>query len=162
MNFTGDDSWIALATGQDFWAGVLASMVAAAIIAILIRIFRSSLENVRQYAERGKEEGRAFEEALSLSGPYAPFAFGVAQGRGLRMFVTAVVIAYVGEILGNFIWPFHVVLYFISLIYLYLSLGWFAKIEKKALSILRETEGRPKVPADPADRYRRLGERMRR
>lgn len=120
---------------ENFWVGVLGSMLAAVILAIIVFIFRNSIRLFLERRNKGNEESDTFDSALSLSSPYAPFAFGVVQGRALRYFLTAVFIAYVGDILQIF-YPFNLLVYLVSLYYIYLGLKWFFRIERRALEII--------------------------
>jgi hypothetical protein len=129
------DAWPKIIDKGDFWTGVLASVVAAAIVGIIVYIFKNSLSIFAKQRAIGRKENEIFESALNVSSPYAPFAFGVVQGRALRYFLTAVFIAYVGDILGE-IYPFNLVFYLISLYFIFLGLRWFFRIEKRAMEIL--------------------------
>lgn len=130
------EGWLGLIGSEGFWGGVLASILAAIVIGIAGYIFRKSIRAFSERQEQSRKENEIFESALSLSSPFAPFAFGVVQGRALRYFVVAVFIAYVGDILGVF-WPLNIGIYCISLIFIFQSLRWFFKIETRAMEILR-------------------------
>lgn len=130
------EGWLELIGSEGFWGGVLASILAAIVIGIAGYIFRKSIRAFSEKQEQNRKENEIFESALSLSSPFAPFAFGVVQGRALRYFVVAVFIAYVGDILGVF-WPLNIGIYCISLIFIFQSLRWFFKIETRAMEILR-------------------------
>ena len=129
------EGWLELIGSEGFWGGVLASILAAIVIGIAGYIFRNSIRAFSQRQKQSRKENEIFESALSLSSPFAPFAFGVVQGRALRYFVVAVFIAYVGDILGIF-WPLNIGIYCISLVFIFQSLRWFFKIEKRAMEIL--------------------------
>ena len=96
------EGWLELIGSEGFWGDVLASIFAVIVIGIAGYIFRNSIRAFSQRQKQSRKENEIFESALSLSSPFAPFAFGVVQGRALRYFVAAVFIAYVGDILGIF------------------------------------------------------------
>lgn len=131
-----NENWLNLIGTQAFWGGVLASIMAAIILWGAGFIFRNTFEAVSETRKQSQEEHKIFDEALKLSSPYAPFAYGVVQGRALRYFITAVFIAQIGDALG-FIWPFNIVLYCLSFIFLFQSLRWLYRIEEQAKQILK-------------------------
>ncbi|MBE1293811.1 MAG: hypothetical protein GJ677_15115 [Rhodobacteraceae bacterium] len=133
------DSWLTLVRSEGFWGGVLASILAAIILGIAAFIFRNTLRAVTEQRKQSREESQVFDEALKLGSPFAPFAFGVAQGRALRYFVVAVFIAYIGDILGIF-WPLNIAMYCFSLVFLFQSLRWFYRIEDRAKQILKSEQ----------------------
>lgn len=125
----------ALVGTEGFWGGVLSSIVAALILAIFGIIFRHGIMSARHSWKRRRDEGEMFNNAMNVSSPYAPFAFGVAQGRALRLFITAVFVAYIGDILSAFIFPFSTLAYVAALAFLFMSLQWFYRIERRAAAI---------------------------
>ncbi len=133
------DKWLTLVGTEGFWGGVLASILASMILVILGFIFKNTLSAVSEQRKQSKEENEIFNEALKLGSPYAPFAFGVAQGRALRYFVIAVFVAYIGDILGIF-WPLNIAMYCFSLVFLLQSLRWFYRIEERAKQILKSEQ----------------------
>jgi hypothetical protein len=128
-----------LSADPAFWTGVASSVVAATILGIVAYIFRNSFAILSQQRAKSKKNSEAFVQALDKSSPYAPFAFGVAQGRGLRHFLTAAFFAYVGDIL-SMTYPANLLVYFISLAYVFFGLRWFFLIERKALEIINPKE----------------------
>ena len=133
------NNWLTLIGTEGFWGGVLASIMAAIILGIAGFLFRNTFKAISEQRKQSQEESQIFDEALKLGSPYAPFAFGVAQGRALRYFVVAVFIAYIGDILGIF-WPLNIAMYCLSLVFLFQSLRWFYRIEERAKSILKSEQ----------------------
>lgn len=129
------DNLFELVKTEGFWGGVLASILATGIVTVLALIFRNSIRTLVEQRKKGRLEDELFDDALKLSSPYAPFAFGVVQGRALRYFLIAVFIAYIGDIMGLF-WPINIVFYIFSLFYILQGLRWFYRIEKRAMEIL--------------------------
>ena len=129
------EQWRNVLGSENFWSGVFASMLAAAIVAVLVFIFRNSFSMLKERRERGRRENEIFDSALRLSSPYAPFAFGAVQGKALRYFVSAVFFAYIGDIF-SVLYPVNNLIYVIALYYVYLSLKWFFKIERRAVEII--------------------------
>lgn len=131
-----NDQWADIVISKSFWVGVLSSAAAAALVGVIVYMFRNSFGILKRQRERGRRENETFDAAMRLSSPYVSFAFGVVQARALRYFLTAVFIAYVGDIAGEFINPFNILIYIIALYYIFLGLKWFFKIEKRGLDIL--------------------------
>ncbi|NGQ90173.1 hypothetical protein G5V65_04640 [Rhodobacter sp. HX-7-19] len=117
------------------WIGVASSILAAAIIGSFLYVFRTSVATWRTKSEQERRKDEKFEAALSSASHFAPFAFGIAQARALRLFFIAVIIAYVGDLLGLF-YPANLVLYAVALVYLVSALRWMNKVERKALDII--------------------------
>lgn len=129
--------WLTATDVKGFWLGVVASILATAIVASLLYIFRSSFEIWRKQSDENRLKSSSFENALSAASPYAPFAFGIAQGRALRLFFIAAVFALIGAVLSDFIYPLEGVLYAVALLYVVAALRWMNKIEQKALEIIQ-------------------------
>ena len=135
------EKWLELVGTEGFWGGVFASILAAAIVGVALFIFKNSLKILIDRREKGRREEEIFQTALEISSPYAPFAFGIVQGRALRYFLIAVFIAYVGDIMGLF-WPLNIGFYALALIYIGFGIRWFFKIEKRGMEILSKIGNR--------------------
>lgn len=134
MNY---EHWLEIAQSENFWGGVLASILAASIVGIVIFMFRNTVKLTVENRKKSALQRKTFEDALDGSSNHAPFAYGVAQAIALRNFVIAVFIAYIGDIMGIF-WPTNIVFYVISLAFIWSSLKWFFKIEKSALKVFEK------------------------
>jgi hypothetical protein len=136
INLMNESTWIEFLQTKAFWGGVLASIVAACVVAIFVYIFRNAIETTIEKRKRGKEIDQVFSTSLHLGDRHAPLAFIAVQSRALRYFVIAIFVAYIGDILEGFIWPFNATLYCVSLFLIWKSLDWFYRIERRARDIL--------------------------
>jgi hypothetical protein len=120
-----------------FWSGVLASLVAMALAWIGGLLLKNSFKSIQEQREAGKRDSQVLESAMDSPTQYSMFAYGVAQARSLRFFLTAVFIAYMGDIFSP-IYPVNLAFYALSLLFIFNALRWLLKIERFGLAILRE------------------------
>ena len=129
-------------TIPQFWRDLGLLALGGVIGPTLFAIFRLSGMQVSGSWRNVRERWTKFETALDSSELTAPFAFGVVQGFALRYFLVAVSLAYIGDILSFMIPAVSLVFWFLALCFVLVGVRLFLKIERRALEMLSEVDGR--------------------
>ena len=132
------DTAVTLLSREDLWIGVMGGVIATMLVGVIVYAFRSSFRAIGTSFSKGAQNDKVINDSLEDSGPYAAFAYGIAQARALRFFILAMLLAAIGDSqIGWFLAPLNFVMAIASVVFLFLAFKWLNKIETKGINILQ-------------------------